>query len=180
MVVYHGPETWNIPEKFGHLFDLNSELAYFCPEFRYLLYDLSRYDDDTIKGAAKSRVALLLLKYIFREDLPERLPEILGLLRNVAELPGGADYLMAALNCLISNSDKISDEVLTNIIKKTFADKGDSLMPTLAETWFQEGLEKGVAQGIQQGTLSTAHKYLVDILKTRFQVVPVAVTTRIN
>ncbi|MBF0549608.1 MAG: hypothetical protein HQK60_03635 [Deltaproteobacteria bacterium] len=53
-------------------------------------------------------------------------------------------------------------------------------MPTLAETWFNEGHEQGVAQGIQQGNLSTAHKNLVDILETRFHVVPVSVTTRID
>ncbi|MBF0508931.1 MAG: hypothetical protein HQK57_08405 [Deltaproteobacteria bacterium] len=83
---------------------------------------------------------------------------------------------MAALNYLISNSDKINGEVLTNIIKKTFDDKGDSIIPTLAEKWFNEGHEKGVAQG----TLSTAHQYLVEILETRFHVVPISVATRIN
>ncbi len=53
-------------------------------DFRYLLTDLTRYRDEDIRSAVQLRVALLLFKYIFRKELRERLPEILGLLDELA------------------------------------------------------------------------------------------------
>ena len=34
------------------------------PDFRYVLWDASRYSDEEIKGKATLRVALLLMKYM--------------------------------------------------------------------------------------------------------------------
>ena len=56
------------------------------PGFEYLLYDLSEYSDEEIKGAVVLRVAFLLLKHIFSSDLPGKFPGILGLLKDLLGL----------------------------------------------------------------------------------------------
>ncbi|MBF0474490.1 MAG: Rpn family recombination-promoting nuclease/putative transposase [Deltaproteobacteria bacterium] len=172
LVVYHGLETWTADDRFSHLFDPNSELGPFLPEFRFLLFDLSRFGDEEIKGAAKSRVALLLLKYIFRDELAARLPGIFQLLKELEEVSSGLEYLITILNYLASNSDKIAKNTLTGLVKEAFTKKGGDLMGTIAEEWLQEGE--------QRGRLSYAREDLIDILDERFGLVPESVKDRIT
>ena len=80
LVLYHGETRWRVGLNFRDLFDFPEEVASFIPDFQYLLWDASGYSDEEIKGSIVLRVALLILKYIFREDLREHLPRILRLL----------------------------------------------------------------------------------------------------
>ena len=86
-VVYHGKETWTVGSRFYDLFDHPNALDHVVPDFEYLLYDLSEYSDEEIKGAVVLRVAFLLLKNIFSSDLPEKFPGILGLLKDLLNNP---------------------------------------------------------------------------------------------
>ncbi|MEW5801736.1 MAG: Rpn family recombination-promoting nuclease/putative transposase [bacterium] len=58
-------------------------MSCFIPAFEYLIWDASTVPDQEIKGRVMLRAALLALKYIFRKDLREHLPEIFGLLRDL-------------------------------------------------------------------------------------------------
>ena len=73
LVFYHGRHRWTVAENFRALFETPVELEPYLPEYRYLLYDLNRYKDEELQGAKILRAPLLLLKYIFRRDLKERL-----------------------------------------------------------------------------------------------------------
>lgn len=58
---------------------------------------LSAYSDEAIRGMVTLRVALLVLKYIFRKDWEDRLPGILGLLRELTARRSGLEYLETVL-----------------------------------------------------------------------------------
>ncbi len=45
-------------------------------------------------------------------------------------------------------------------------------MPTLAEKWIEEGIQQGLRRGLERG----AHRAVVEVLETRFGVVPASVT----
>ena len=49
--------------------------------------------------------------------------------------------------------------------------EGEKLMGTLAEKWFQEGIEKGIEKGAAQ----TARKAVLEVLEARFGSVPESV-----
>ncbi|OQY36111.1 MAG: hypothetical protein B6243_03880 [Anaerolineaceae bacterium 4572_5.2] len=60
VVIYHGQKNWKIALNFQSLFNDPGELSPFLPEFHYHLSDLSRYEDEEIKGDVILRTALLL------------------------------------------------------------------------------------------------------------------------
>ncbi|MFZ1640555.1 MAG: hypothetical protein WAV07_03785 [Candidatus Contendobacter sp.] len=59
--------------------------------------DLSAYRDEDLRGAVILHSALLTLKYVFREELRERLSGILGLLRALEASSSGLDFIRALL-----------------------------------------------------------------------------------
>jgi predicted transposase/invertase (TIGR01784 family) len=151
VVVYHGKAKWKIGTEFSSLFDTADALIGYLPNFQYLLCDLSRYSDEDIKGIVSLRVAFLLLKHIFSDDLAERLPEILALLRNLLDKRSGLEYLQTALRYVASGTDSIGKERLEEVVIEVLKNQGGDIMPTIAEQWIQEGMQQGIQQGIQQG-----------------------------
>jgi len=73
------------------------ELRPYIPDFAHHLCDLSAYADEELRGEAVLRAGLLALKHVFAPDAGRRLPEILKLLRDVAQSPTG----LAALEALL-------------------------------------------------------------------------------
>ncbi len=61
------------------------ELSEYIPDFKFNLYDLTRFSDDEIKGTVMARVMLLLFKHVFEPDLPDKLPGILSLMRELMD-----------------------------------------------------------------------------------------------
>jgi len=184
IVVYHGKSKWNAGPDFYTLFDLPDGLQAYMPNFRYLLCDLSHCSDEEIKGTVTLRAGFLLLKHIFSDDLSNRLPEIFSLLKSLSDKQSGLEYLETILKYLASGTDKVGAEELKNVVTKIFEDKGEHIMPTLAEQWTQQGLQQGLQQGkqqgLQQGKLQSVRESVVENLEARFDVVPRSVVKRID
>jgi len=178
LVVYHGKKGWKAGPNFRDLFDCPDDMAIFIPDFRYVLWDATRYRDEEIKGAAILRVALLLMKYIFRQELSERIPGILGLLRELSEKRTGLEYVEAVLRYIVNGAptDNINYEDLKVAVNKALPHIGGEIMPTIADTLREQGMQ----QGIQQGKIQTAREAIFENLEARFEIVPRSVARRID
>ncbi|GAB6100181.1 hypothetical protein JCM16358_20600 [Halanaerocella petrolearia] len=78
MVFYYGNNKWNIGLNLSSLLEeIPGELEKYIPDFEYLLYDISPYSEEKIKGTAKARVFLEIAKAIFSDDFIERLKNAL-------------------------------------------------------------------------------------------------------
>jgi hypothetical protein len=97
-------------------------------------------------AAVQLRVAFLLFKYIFREELRDRLPEILSLLDELARKRSGLEYLETVLRYLSRGTDKLKPDDLPRAVTQALT-RGDEIMPTIAEQWIQQGIQQGVPQG---------------------------------
>ena len=146
VVIYHGREKWNIRELITSLFDEIEGTEHYIPDFKAEIYDISHIPDDRIKGEILLRVHFLLFKYIFRPDLFEKLHEILGILVKLSDKSRATEYLEVLLRYLVASVDSKKTEVLKKEIEKTI-NAGESIMPTIAEKWVQEGIEKGIEKG---------------------------------
>jgi len=134
MVIYHGVRKWKGGESFGRLVHCPHEaLKAYVPDFGFLLYDLSGYTDEEIRGEVLLRVSLLVLKYVFRKELSEKLGPILALLGDLAEKKNGIKYLEVLIRYLAEGMAALSKEDLLKAISEI--PRGDEVMPTIAQQW---------------------------------------------
>jgi len=176
VVVYHGRSKWKVGLEFQDLFDLPEALQGLLPDFRYLLCDLTQYSDEEIRGAVTLKAAFLLMKHIFSEDLVDRLPGILELLRDLLNKRSGLEYLETVLRYVASGSDQIREEEIESGVKEILREKGVDIMPTVAEKW----IEQGIQQGIQQGILQASRGALIEVLEDRFETVSQTLRNRLK
>ncbi|MCK4390489.1 MAG: Rpn family recombination-promoting nuclease/putative transposase [Desulfobacterales bacterium] len=188
VVLYHGRPRWHIAQDFRSLIADDGKLERYLPDFHYELCDLSDFEDEEIKGAVVLRVAMLVFKYIFRDELSDRLPAILGLLRELTDKRSGLEYLETVLRYLSSGTDKVDKDDLRQAAEAALPEIGGKVMSTIAETWVEEGMQKGLQkglqqgmqQGMQQGIIQKAQEDAIDILEARFNVVPRSIVEMIN
>lgn len=93
VVFYHGLARWGVKRQFAETVVAVPELQAYVPNCVYHLIDLNACRDEELRGAVMLQVALLTLKYVFRAELRERLPGILGLLRELEESSSGLDFI---------------------------------------------------------------------------------------
>jgi predicted transposase/invertase (TIGR01784 family) len=186
MIVYHGEGQWRAGLNYKDLFHCHEEMACFIPDFQYLLWDASGYSDQEIKGEVMLRAALLALKYIYRKDLREHLPKILGLLRDLFEKQTGIEFIETLLRYLLMAAPKeyTTDADIKEAVVMALSNKGGEIMLTIADSLIEEGrkqgLEQGMQQGMQQGIIQNAREDIIDSLKVRFDIVPESMINTIN
>ncbi|MEF8729704.1 MAG: DUF4351 domain-containing protein [Accumulibacter sp.] len=124
----------------------------YVPACIHHLIDLSGYRDDELQGAVMLQTALLTLKSIFRNELRERLPEILGLLRDLVQSSMGLDHVRTLLRYLAQapSIDRLTGDQLRQVVTDTLSGGGE-LMLTIAERWEQQAMERGIEKGIKKG-----------------------------
>ena len=150
LVLYHGRSRWTVSPHFRDLFDLPEALRPYFPDFSYQLYDLSRYDEEQLKGQIILQVVLRLLKYSLRPEINDRLSNTLALLRQLAEKQTVMEYLYVFVRYLSQGVDQVDETVLQEAVMNLL-DEGDEFMPTLAEKWKEEGIAIGLEQGREEG-----------------------------
>ncbi len=98
LVLYHSEKKWEVDTRFSSAVMLpNGSFLEFVPDFRFILYDLSRYSDEEIKGEILLKVALLIMKHIFDEKLAPKLPGIFELFRELLSKDTGLKYIETLL-----------------------------------------------------------------------------------
>lgn len=175
LVVYHGEKRWEATWDLRALVDAEDALRAFVPDFRYLVCDLSQDDLTALQGQATLQVAVRLLKYIFQREFAERLPEIAAFFREVLTQPDGLHYLETVLKYIAQSTDKLDDTTLQTLVQRALPEIGDTLMPTIAETWRQEGRQEAIAEAITYARID-----VIGILEARFGTIPPSLANRID
>ncbi len=142
LVVYHGDKKWKASPRFQDLVGLTDVMGRYVPIFEYLIWDLSQYTAEEVKGGVLLRVAALLMKNIHSKDIGTLLPGILGLLQELKDSRTALQFLRAALRYLSSGSNYVSREELIDALKELHINEGGDIMSTLAQQWIEEGSKK--------------------------------------
>ena len=79
----------------------------------------------------------------------KKLPMIFGLLKELSGKQNGLEYLETLLRYIVSATDKVSIKDLEETLRDI--PEGGKAMPTIAEQWLKQGIEKGKREGIQEG-----------------------------
>jgi len=153
LVIYHGDTKWNIPKTLFSIInniDVIPETAKkYIPNYEYIVYDLSPYGNEEIKGDIKLRIFLEILRAVFIEDFDEFIEVLTGALTALAKLEQqekGIDYFKTFMIYIMSAKKDLTIKHIYNVIKKISPERSDDIM-TIAEQLIQEGMEKGREEG---------------------------------
>lgn len=153
LVIYHGKAKWKIKQGFRPLVNVVSGAEDYIPEFRYELFDISHIPEDNIKGSLLIKALLLLLKSSFDPQQFKSLPKIFELLSGLSKASKPTEYIELFIRYLVSTVESGEEKNLTRVITKSLKDGGTS-MPTIAEKWIQEGIEKNQLEIIEKMILN--------------------------
>ncbi|AGL03684.1 Rpn family recombination-promoting nuclease/putative transposase [Desulfoscipio gibsoniae] len=173
LVVYHGQEGWNIKalgEMIPRYEELPRDVQAFIPDYKYLLYDLSRYTDREIKGEAQLRIFLTMLRDIYTKDSKGLVKSIFRAVEYLQELEDketGVDYFETLIRYVFSAGKNLTKSDINEIIKRieTTYPEGSEKMVTIAEMFREEGKEEGIMKGMERGIEIGARKKEIDVVK---------------
>ena len=174
LVVYHGKEDWKVKTELGEMItgydELSEDIKKYIPNYEYLIYDLSNYTDEEIKGEAKLRILISIFRDIFTKDnekLIESISRAAHYLEELEDKATGIEYFETFMKYILNTGQELKKSDIEKIIKKieiTYPEGSDIVM-TLAEILrkegLEEGLEKGIEQGIKQEAINVARRLIL-------------------
>lgn len=184
LVLYHGKENWTIPTSLGELLDgyseLPSDVKIFVPNFEYILFDLSQFSNEQIKGKARTRIALTLLRDLKTktgEPLRTSINRALYYLNDLEEKDTSVGYVETMMRYIFSVAKDLTNRDVEQmiILLETNDVEGSELAMTLAEMWKEEGFEKGK----EEGKSETLTEVALLLLTNKFGELPQDVKTAI-
>ncbi|UJL45861.1 Rpn family recombination-promoting nuclease/putative transposase [Virgibacillus sp. NKC19-16] len=160
LVIYHGSETWNSKGSLAGMIKgyigLPQYLQRFIPEYEYLLYDLSEYTNEEIKGEAQLRIVLTIFRDIFTKSDEELKVSILKAAEYLQELEDretGTEYFETLMRYIYHARDSFTVKDANEIIDKleTTYSEGSEVVMTLAEVLRKEVKEEVVRNAMNEG-----------------------------
>jgi predicted transposase/invertase (TIGR01784 family) len=154
MVLYNGKNRWTAYRNFkdvlsgGELFGENTI------DFRYILFDIYRYDESQLESMANMVSTIFLLdKEISKEDLMKRLRLTAYVLKKIT--PEQFDILKIWLKSIMKpRLDDESKVKVEEILEKSSQEEVDSMVSNLGKTIdniIREGRETGLEEGRKEG-----------------------------
>jgi predicted transposase/invertase (TIGR01784 family) len=151
LVVYHGDRQWRVSRTLADVIECDEPLRRYIPKMPIELFDLSSYTDEQLRDKSLLQATLILLKYIHREELFDRLVEVFQLLASLENEQDGLECIRTVLAFLASSTVENRWDEVGQIARNSFQTKGNQIMETMADVWLKQGLEQGLEQGIEQG-----------------------------
>lgn len=181
LVIYHGKDNWRTPSNLGAMLKgyehLSEEMKAFVPNFNYLLYNVSIFSNEEIKGKAQLRILLTLLRDIFTKDPKELQQSILQAIHYLNELEDkqtGLEYLETMMNYIFGGDTSLTESEKDQIIQgigKIYPE-GRELTMSFVDKWREEGWEKGLEKGLEKGRAEALSEIAVNQLTERFGKLP--------
>ncbi|NYB74646.1 Rpn family recombination-promoting nuclease/putative transposase [Sedimentibacter hydroxybenzoicus DSM 7310] len=125
ILIYHGKEKWSSKLRLGEMitgYDLLSEdIKKYIPDYEYLLYNISKYSDEEIKGEAQLRIILTIFRDIFTKDIEEFYRTIVRSAEYLAELDDkqtGIEYFETMMRYIFSTRIDMTERDIDRLINK--------------------------------------------------------------
>ncbi|AVP87953.1 Putative transposase [Candidatus Phycorickettsia trachydisci] len=163
LVFYNGIHPHNAPRHFYELFEF-PEVAKSILEGPFALDDLTQIEDEKLKENMWGGTLLFFMKYVdIRNRLVDLVKEKRLTLKQIHASKNGEDFLYAILCYNGVEELEIGEQqnLLELLVDITDKETADNLMGTLAQKWFEEGIQKGEQKGRQEAS----KKFVCNMLK---------------
>jgi len=148
--LYHGKSRWNVKNDFFELFNKGWAYRKYLPNYTFELINTADYNDDEFRGGVIIRVALMAMKHFFMDDFEAKVPELLNLLADLVEQKDSDIGFLETLLRYLSTNRNYDEKWLKATFKRTFKEKGDKIMNTIADIWIEKGEKRGEKNGIKK------------------------------
>jgi predicted transposase/invertase (TIGR01784 family) len=152
MLVYHGEKEWKVDKNLLSLLEgvktLPKDILRYVPSYEYLVYDLSSFTDDEIKGEAVVQIIIRLFINIFRNkgDIKSIVTEAGNALEELFDKNKGSEYFEVFIRYIMA----VKDMDIEDIISEDDQNGRSDLIMALADKLRNEGIEQGIKKGIEQ------------------------------
>ena len=153
LVLYHGSKKYDAPLNLWELFDHPKEAKNLLGN-NYQFVDLHAMSDDEINYDKHLSIILYMMKHIHRRDKLKLIENIFKNCNKAILIDAGMDYVYTKLmvwynDCKIPLEKKREFEQL--IIDHLPKEKGVDIMRTIADSYIEEGINKGITIGKNEG-----------------------------
>lgn len=172
IVLYHGEERWSAPLRFSSAIELEDGvrdvMQPLLVDFCYLLDDLSRVSDETLRKRTMSALATLTtvcFKHAATYANPIlMLRDWLDTLRAVFRGPEGPDSLERVVRYILTVNGNVDQSTLEAFVIRELGTEAKDIVMTAGQRLIEQGLQQGLQQGLEEG----ARKVLLRQLRKRF------------
>ena len=157
LLIYHGRYQWNVGLSLSDLLQqIPPSVQKHVPDYEYVLFDLSRFSEEDIKGGIKGKLFFEVLSNILKEGFSERVVRILELINELEKKEGAVDYIETVILYILEVRDDLTVEKIIEISREHNLGK-ENLIMSIAERLRSEGMEKGM----EKEKVRTARKMLM-------------------
>jgi predicted transposase/invertase (TIGR01784 family) len=163
LVLYNGKEKYSAPRNFWELFD-NPLMAQNLMGSDYNLVDLESMSDDQFNYDKALSLINYVMKHIHERDLLLMIKNAMRICKTALIIDKRKNYvhfkhILWYINNKVPEDRKIElDELIDENLPTE--DESEEIMRTIAQSYRDEGFEKGVVQGIEKAIIETAIKML--------------------
>jgi predicted transposase/invertase (TIGR01784 family) len=151
IVLYHGQQDWDEASFESYFGGLEPEFLRFLPCFDYVLINLQKYSDATIRAIESIflQKSLLVFKH-FWDKVYLRFNFVELLFRGLNENNDETRSFLNKLSVYLSNISELTKSEIIELVDKSDHNLKHQAM-SIFEELIEEGLEKGIKQGIEKG-----------------------------
>lgn len=146
IVFYHGKRRWNIGERLADMLDDNVPIEFgeYIPDYQYILYDLSHFSTEDIRGNARLCIFMEILRTIHRSDgeFTEGFRRALESMRDLEMQTTGMGYFETCVRYIMNVRQNVTLEEIYGLTKSALAEGGEMIM-TIAEQLVEKGRQEG-------------------------------------
>ena len=189
ILIYHGKYNWNSKLRLGEMIAgyglLSDQIKKYIPDYEYLLFNISRYSDEEIKGQAQLRIVLTIFRDIFTKDANEFHESMIRAIEYLSELDDkqtGIEYFETMMRYIFNVRSDLTERDVEKLIAKIENNypEGSEVLMTLAERFVEKGMEKGIEKGMEKGETNALVKTAIKLLTKKFGNIPEEVRTKIS
>ena len=153
LVIYHDKGEWRVKTKLSDMIigynQLPEDVKKYIPSFEYLIYDLTKYNDEDIKLESVTRIIIKIMRdvrHASKDEVMDIITEGFTLLDKIMEKDTVTHYMESCLRYVLSiRSDIEKDELIQ--IADQISVEGSELVMTIADKLRQEGIGIGEEKG---------------------------------
>ncbi|GLI51922.1 transposase [Tepidanaerobacter syntrophicus] len=193
LVIYHGKERWKastaLKEMINGYDKLAEDVKIYIPNYEYLLYDISRFTDEEIKGKAQLKIFFTTVRDIFTKSGKgawDSIDRAIAYLKELEDKQTATEYFETLMRYIFSVDKSLTSSDANEIIKRieTTYPEGSEVVMTLAEKLreegLKEGLEKGLEEGLEKGKVTALAKTALKLLSRKFGPLPEELKSKIS